>query len=786
MKTFVRNLLSIIRRFKVPYVLNILGSSAAFAAFMVIMMQIVYEQSFDTCYSKSDRIFRLERNVDHIFGQILERGFIDDFINSSPHIESGIAMFPFNADGYFVSTDANGAKKGFNMAVNIVYPSIVDIFDFDIIDGSAQCLNAPDQVLLPASIAKKIWGTEFAVGKTLSSSSELWLSYGHSELTVGGVYADFPAATQLVNCLYLKCSDELLHNYSSANFICYVLLDNAANADDVVNSFNAKNDFNALDSDAMIFSLTPIKSIYYKQDNTYQLNFRNGNKAVTYSLFCIAIIVIFVSTINHINFNLALAPMRIRSVNTQKVLGCSSFKLKMMFIAESVLTTFFAWCMALLIIKAFSGTWLMSFFTANISLTENLPVCLLTGLFAIILGGLAGIYPAKYVTSLNPAFALKGSSVLSPIGRRLRMVLVAVQFVASFIFIASAIFVWLQNDYMRTKTSGLNTDQVLIVKLSDEFYANHHETYVNKLKEYAGIENVAFTMQKIGASDGYNTLSSVVDSHHFSYYQMYTSPEILDVFDIKVIDGRAFQQSDVNGSEEVLVINDIMRKDAHLTVGQTLEGARVVGVIDDINITSMRHSVFNTCFSVGGKYEQFSSLPFSYVRVKASADIDDVIDHIQKTIASIDPAYPTEVEFYDEVLNNLYKTERSLCGLIVLFALLAICISIFGVFGMVVFDCEFRKKEIGLRRVFGATTTSILYKFNKIYLQIIVVCFVVATPVTCNIINRWLQNFAYRIPIYWWVFLITFVLVLLITTATVTFQTYNTANDNPVKSLKNE
>ena len=202
-----------------------------------------------------------------------------------------------------------------------------------------------------------------------------------------------------------------------------------------------------------------------------------------------------------------------------------------------------------------------------------------------------------------------------------------------------------------------------------------------------------------------------------------------------------------------------------------------------MKFTSLRNGENNIAFVTGNMP---IPLTVSYIRLKAGTDILGAVSHIRETMADMDPSYPYDIEFYDEIFNQLYHKEENLRSLIMVFSILAIIISLVGVFGLVVFDSEYRKKEIGIRKVLGSTTEEIIVMFNKTYIRILCVCFVLGAPIAGYVVHRWLENFAYKTPMYWWVYLIAFAIIAVITILTVTFQNWRAANENPVHSIKNE
>ena len=237
----------------------------------------------------------------------------------------------------------------------------------------------------------------------------------------------------------------------------------------------------------------------------------------------------------------------------------------------------------------------------------------------------------------------------------------------------------------------------------------------------------------------------------------------------------------------VFVFNETARKRYNMELGSTIDNqGEIIGFMPDVKFASFRTAVEPMAFYVWGTNNWGNQQSNAYIKVNAGADLRAAMSHIRSTLSQLDAEYPFEVRFYDEVLQRLYAKETSLSSLISLFSLIAIFISIVGVFGLVVFDSECRRKEIAIRKVLGASTMGIIIMFNKAYFKILVICFVVAAPLAWNAVTRWLENFAYRTPMYWWVYLIAFVAVGIITAATVTFQNWRVASANPVNAIKRE
>jgi ABC-type transport system, involved in lipoprotein release, permease component len=655
------------------------------------------------------------------------------------------------------------------------------------VEGDIDCLKDPEKVMVPRSLADKLFGEDIsAVGKTLRAEENIWTKSAKL-FTIGAVYKDFPENTQLRNVVYTAIDpDYNINNFSSSNWVCYLLLDNPAMADEVADNFNRHFDFKKIYHEGEQIRLVPLTDIYYMNETQDGGTFRSGNKEVTALLFGIALLIVIVAAINFTNFSTSLTPLRIKSINTQKVLGSSDTLLRRSLLIEAALISFMAWLVSLVIVWGLDWAEALPFIEADLSLVSNLPIVFLCGIVALVIGWLAGIYPAYYITSFPPALVLKGSFGLSPSGRKLRTTLICVQFVVSIVLIIGACFVQIQNSYMRNFSLGFDKDQVAIVELNETMYNKHHDTYVNRLKENPGIEDVAFAMEKVGSKDGYNTNGGNYKGKDFQYFIIIASSNFLRVMGIPVIEGRDFSKADELSDHVSYIFNRTAMEGLDMQVGDAFDSyssGHLVGFSDDVKFTSLRGGEDNIAFLVGN----FGySLPISYIRLKAGSDIHAVVGHIQETMRELDPSYPFNIEFYDEIFNHLYRKEENLRSLVTVFSLLAIIISLVGVFGLVVFETQYRRKEIGIRKVHGATVGEILLMFNKAYLRIVGICFVIAAPIAWQGVRMWLEGFAYKTPIHGWVFLIALLIVTVITLLTVSFQNWKAANENPVNSIKSE
>lgn len=784
MKTIFRNLLSIVRRFRMATFLNILGLSVAFAAFLLIVMHVNYERNFDRSYATSERVYRVTLNGEGEFSFILPRAFVEAVIQSSPHIEGGTLLNPYVGKIYFTT---NESEKGFVETVVPVHPDMTKVFGLDILAGTSDCLQEPGKVAIPESMAMKLFGEQNPIGQPLHAEEPIW-SINRTDFTVGAVYRDFPANVQLNNVIYIAIDPEYDRtNWGSSNYFCYLLLDSPVSAITVGETFNRNFDFTKIYNGEKIdgIELIPITDLYYLNETPDGRIQKGGDKTTTALLVFVAILVVVIAGINYTNFSTALAPLRIRSINTQKVLGSSESFLRMSLLIEAMILAFLSFLFALLLVFVLGQIEVLTFIPADLNLTGHFPLVLQTAGIALLLGLIAGLYPAYYMTSFQPALVLKGSFGLSSSGKLLRKVLIGFQFVISLVLIIVAVFIQLQNTYMRDYSVGFDKDQLAVVKLNGEIYQNNRDTYREQLRNYPEIEDVAFAAEKLGGQDSYSTWTLTYNGEDISIFGLFVSHNFLSVMGIGTVEGMDVEHISKQDTSFYLIPSQHMLQAYDMKIGSLdFWGARAIipAFTNEVKLTSLRTKDGNLTFLMGDNRR----LLYSYIRFKLGTDHKAITEYIQNTLRDIDPTYPVEVEFYSTIYDQLYKKELSVSKMITYFSLLAILLSIVGVFGLVVFEAGYRRKEIGIRKIMGATASELLFMFNKNYLYIVGVCFIIAVPVAYMGVVNWLKGFAYRVPIYWWVFLLAFVVVALITIVTVSFQSWKAANENPVNSIKTE
>lgn len=790
MRLIIRNFIRIFQRFKLAMTLNILGLSIAFTAFMIIMMQWRYDITFDAETPNADCIYRVDGK--NVFGlermPLCSQPMADVFTQSSPHIQAGGLMLPWPFPSYLTIDTHRGEKYTFKEEITLCTPTIVDVFQFDMIEGSADVLNAFEQILIPQSLAKKLFGNESAIGKRLETNlNQIFGSDGIYQ--VGGVFKDFPENSVIENKPFISMGDYGKDDWGTSNGSLYVRLDAPSSAGGLLDNFYRYAEQiglegrmqESMDGGVYEMELVPLRELHFLPNSTFDF-VPKADRFTLYLLFSIAWVILIIAAINFTNFNTALSPVRMKSINTQRILGSTVGELRRNLTIETVLVSFGAYLLSIYLLYIAEYCNIDRLITAEISIEHHLGLIALTGAISVLLGLVAGLYPAYYMTSFQPALVLKGSFGLSLSGRRLRTVLMSIQYATAFALIIAALFMSLQNRYIQNFSLGYDKENILVAELGP----NAQQTYQAVRSEVlgiSGVQSLTFSFDLISARDIYSSWGRSFKDKTIRYYNLWCDYSFPEVMNIPLVEGRYFLPSDTsqNGS---MIINKLMADMYGITVGDKISGMNVVGVMQDIKFMTLRQSIEPMAFTVGN-YD-FYGRQYLYVRTAPKTDFFALRTELQKILDGFDNNLDTNIRFFDTVLESAYQSEWNLTTLITLFSFLAVFISIVGVFGMVVFDSAYKRKEIGIRKVMGSTTAQILLLFNKNYIKMLTLCFVIAAPCAGYGIKVWLQNFAYKIPIYWWVFPLSFIAIAIVTVATVTYQNWHAANENPVNSIRSE
>lgn len=811
MKIAFRNFLTTLRRYKISSLLNVIGLTLAFTAFYVIMTQVWWELGYNRSLHEADRIYLVENEDWYEPGKWsswLNRPVPERVIASTAGVEVGGCMWGgFGSGTCWTSNEPSFGYNKFSASCGSVSLPFLDVFAFRSVEGDVHDLGKPKSVIVSREAAERM---RVGVG------SLIWVDTDEPQpdgaMEVVAVFEDFPDNSLLGECEVVKNLGETnLYTTSEWSFNYFVKFRPGADPDEFARQWTnvnqemqreaaekraAAGDAADDDDESGIYGvrLSPVSELYFESDS--QAPCRQGSVVTTYTLLGIAVLVIVLAFINFVNFFFALVPVRIRTVNTFKVFGAPASSLRFNFVFEAFGLVLIALLAAWYVSFALQGTEFASYISASLALSQNLEVVGLVAVVAFVMALAASLYPAWYITSFAPALVVKGSFGGTRSGRRLRTLLLGVQFFISIGLIIATSFIRLQHDYMMHYDMGFDKENLLAVRLSERGAASY-DALRQKLLSDPQVKDVTGATSRL-VSVGRMSWGREFKGRQVAFQSYVVQPDFLRVMGIPITDGRDFLESDFDKELGTMIFNEAARREFEMQVGDRINGfvspdEQIVGFCADFNFKPLQYGVSPFCFYLLPKkiqQENYWHLPHVvYVRMTPGADIAAVTAHIRRCIAEVDPrTEPGDivVRVFDEELGLEYDNERKLTAIVGLFALLAVVIALMGVFGLVLFETQHRRREIAVRRVMGASRGEILAMFNRRYVMLVAVCFVLAVPVSIWAVRHWLAGFAYAVPLYWWVFALALAGVLAVTALTVTVRSWRAVNENPAESVKSE
>ena len=811
MKIAFRNFLTTLRRYKISSLLNVIGLTLAFTAFYVIMTQVWWELGYNRSLHEADRIYLVENEDWYEPGKWssrLNRPVPERVIASTAGVEVGGCMWGgFGSGTCWTSNEPSFGYNKFSASCGSVSLPFLDVFAFRSVEGDVHDLGKPKSVIVSREAAERM---RVGVG------SLIWVDTDEPQpdgaMEVVAVFEDFPDNSLLGECEVVKNLGETnLYTTSEWSFNYFVKFRPGADPDEFARQWTnvnqemqreaaekraAAGDAADDDDESGIYGvrLSPVSDLYFESDS--QAPCRQGSVVTTYTLLGIAVLVIVLAFINFVNFFFALVPVRIRTVNTFKVFGAPASSLRFNFVFEAFGLVLIALLAAWYVSFALQGTEFASYISASLALSQNLEVVGLVAVVAFVMALAASLYPAWYITSFAPALVVKGSFGGTRSGRRLRTLLLGVQFFISIGLIIATSFIRLQHDYMMHYDMGFDKENLLAVRLSERG-AVSYDALRQKLLSDPQVKDVTGATSRL-VSVGRMGWGREFKGRQVAFQSYVVQPDFLRVMGIPITDGRDFLESDFDKELGTMIFNEAARREFEMQVGDRINGfvspdEQIVGFCADFNFKPLQYGVSPFCFYLLPKkiqQENYWHLPHVvYVRMTPGADIAAVTAHIRRCIAEVDPrTEPGDivVRVFDEELGLEYDNERKLTAIVGLFALLAVVIALMGVFGLVLFETQHRRREIAVRRVMGASRGEILAMFNRRYVMLVAVCFVLAVPVSIWAVRHWLAGFAYAVPLYWWVFALALAGVLAVTALTVTVRSWRAVNENPAESVKSE
>ena len=806
---YIRNFLTLLRRYTTSSVLNIVGMAVAFAAVYLIAVQVNFDLSYNRVIKNSERIYRLEYpswSEDGTWDCTWNRQLPDEISAACPEIVTGgsidMVFNPTYQDEY--SVKRNSTIENFTIKVAGAELEALAVFPFEFVEGGIDDeFKTYYGMIISERVAKRC---NLKVGDRIN--------YGRgatnaAQRTISGIYRDFPKpSTMAMSEGYILMPEAEPQDALNWNTPYYILLHEDASPTKVAEqmrenlvNYSRKEGLSDEDIAKMIDlvapRLTPITDLYFADDT--EPEYYHGSRSTTYTLIAIAVLILVISFINFVNFFFALIPSRIRAVNNYKIFGAPTAKLRLNFLFETVGLILVSLFGAAVIVVLFGDTPLKEYISTSVAINENwlLAGALTAGV--LLLGVLVSFYPAWYITKFSPAFVIKGDFSASKSGRILRYTLVGVQYVISITLIICSLFVYRQHQYMLSRDMGFDKENLLVASIpyeavngqwSYESDYTKRDALLDRLNQNPQIKEIA-----LGRGEFTNTRmqwTRPIDNGENEVFNVYVvSWNFLDVMGIDIVEGRDFTSTDEQSETGALIFNQTAAKKLNIDTETSIFGhvdgelTPVVGICEDFDFQSAQYNISPYAFLIYGKYGW--DLPrIAYIRTVAGADIAEVRKYITDTVLELSPNSDPEkikVQFFSDELEFVYQREDKLSTLVTLFSFLSIVISIIGVFGLVLFETQYRRREIGIRRVHGASVGEILSLFNRKYLYIVAVCSAVAIPVSYYIIDQWMQQYVYRTPMSWWVYALAVGVILLITIVTVSLRSWSAANENPTESI---
>ncbi|HXL54953.1 MAG TPA: ABC transporter permease [Chitinophagaceae bacterium] len=788
--------------------INIIGLSVGLATCLLIMLYVMDELNYDKYNEKADRIYRVDGDLqfggNHFVLAVAPEPMGPTLKKDFAQVEQYVRFR--NYGGFLV-------KKGNeNLQENkVVYTdsTLFDVFTLPMIAGNARtALKDPKSVVITEKVAKKYFKTtDNVVGKTLTINDT-----GNFKIT--GIIKDIPTQSHFDFDFFVSMNGSIqsweVNNWVSNNENTYIVLKKGADpkaleaqfdpmvekyvGPQVVSLLNIKMDEFKKSGNYDRYTLTPLTSIHLYSNKVAELG-ANGNIQYVYIFSAIAIFILLIACVNFMNLSTARSSNRAKEVGVRKVLGSLRNNLITQFLTESILISFIALVLALLLAWA-----LLPYF--NQIANKELGIGLLSKswlwpsliVLMLVVGLLAGSYPAFYLSSFKPIVVLKGK--LSGGFKRswLRSGLVVFQFWISIILVIGTIVIYNQINFIQNKKLGYSREQVLVLQNTDPL-GTQAKAFEDELLKLPGVQSATMTgylPTSDWRSDSPLFSDASLDQKRAVSSQIWTVDEnYIPTLGMKMAKGRNFSKQFLTDSSGIIVneaaakllgfADPINRPLYYLTDLKTKQTAtyHIIGVVKDFNFNSLRETVTPLALFLGNQN--------SKIALKVSTtNIKSLIVQIENKWKAMLPGQPFSYSFMDEQFNNMYRTEQRISEISITFAILAILIACLGLFGLVTYAAEQRIKEIGIRKVLGASVTNLVGMLSKDFLKLVTISALIAFPVAYWAMNKWLQDFAYRVTISWWMFVAAGAAALLIALITVSFQSIKAAIANPVKSLRTE
>jgi len=765
------------------------GMSACFLIFLYVR----FETSYDNFHSKADRIYR-------VVSDVITPSETDKIgITSAPIAVNAKKDFPEVEDAVRVTQDELLVHRGdvkFQEKNSLLADStLFNVFDFPLIAGNKNtALKEPMSIVLSQTAAKKYFGAENPLGQ------QVQLTGAAINATVTGIMKDIPENSQIKADMLVSISSyKQMYGQATTDsewtnhmFYTYLLLKPNADAKGLEKKFPAFMEFHHGTEAKKLqmhddLSLEPLRDVYLKSKRD---GFVTGSINNVRIFSVVAIFILLIACINFINLTTARSAERAKEVGIRKVVGAARFQLANQFIGESVIISLIAFLLSVLLCSL-----LMPLFNqlAGKTISPNIfhnPMNIVSLFFlSIIIGVVAGLYPSLVLSSFKPVSVLKGRFATGTQGLLLRKGLVIFQFTISIMLIVGTIVVYNQLDYMRNQSLGFNKDQTMVINTN---FDKNKDAFKQSLSSIPGVISTTSSSSVPGSghtsaySEMQNKAGDIQKTNLDTYFVDF---DYIDQYKFKLVAGREFSKDFKTDSTQAMVINESAARSLGYTspkdaVGRNFDQwgrkGKIIGVLKDFHYHSLQQDIKPLVM----RYETWA---FGLISIKVSpTNLSSTVKAIEHKWNQIVPNRPFDYSFLDDSFDKQYRAEERFGNLFSNFAVLAIFISCLGLLGLASYSTIQRTKEIGVRKVLGASVSNIVNILSIEFIKLVLIAFVIASPIAWFGMNIWLHDFAYRTSITWWVFAIAGASSVIIAFATISFQAIKAALMNPVKSLRSE
>ncbi|MGN6402369.1 MAG: ABC transporter permease [Flavisolibacter sp.] len=813
-RTFIRN--------KLYTTVNIAGLTFGLSCFLLIGLYIFDELTYDQQHSKGDRIYRVieHKTVNGASTTIAGAGYklAEESKKSIPAVENTTRM---QRMGRANILNPENPANFFQETVTVADNQFLQIFDFPLAAGNKEtALLAPNSIVITEDLAKKLFNNTDVLGKTLQ------FSFMETPLKITGVLKNHPKNSSFdFGSMLSEASFQnedffksiAATDWLSENFSVYALLRPNSNAKVIAAQMSklVHDNFTAPSGTSFSFDLQPLKDIHLSSENIVD-GARNSNVeavakgSLSYvKIFSfVAFFLLLIAGINYMNLTTARASSRLKEIGVRKTIGALKSNLIRQFLFESLLLAFVSFLLSVIVVNlllpAFNG------FTnkqLSLGLSTDFRIWLYAIGFAALAGLLSGSYPALMLSRFKPVLLLKGLKLQHTTGFSLRKGLVVFQFTVSVIMIIATIVLFMQVKYLNHTDLGFNKNLLVVIDVNTAKARSNFEAVKSEIAKIPSVKSVSVTSRVPGEWKSIQTIKlknmGSTDAPHVSYL-IGADKDFLKTYEIKLLQGRNF---DTPADSAAVIINETAAKMLGITEasGQTVEiPARswngdgtfvpvnddntpfkpaVIGIVKDFHFQSLRNKIEPLVLA----YNQNPIMPIDYYTARiAATNIKGTLDKLKKVMVSNDKDDPFEYHFLDDQLALFYIEDDRRQTILIWAALATIFIACLGLFGLATYSAEQRIKEIGVRKVLGATVFNLTSLLSKDFLKLVLIANGIAFPLAWWTANRWLQEYAYHINIQWWVFAVAGVSACLIALLTVSYQAIKAAMTNPVKSLRTE